>query len=90
MDTISFNKNEFTNVANSCANFCRDLKISSENVEKQVTLVTENWQGQQYENAKLDINTIRNNMASIISNAETISKILNEVSQGFSDLKYKG
>lgn len=90
MSDISFNRTNLANIASDFSIFYQNLKIANSTILNEIANIGSNWSGEEYEKAKVELDSIRTNLERIIENSNSINNVLGTTSEGFNQVKYNG
>jgi len=90
MSDITFNKEKLVEVSNYFSTFNRELSTAKEIVVSEINTIYDNWSGEEFESAKLELDKIITYLDSISSEISQVNSLLSATSDGFNAIKYNG
>ena len=87
-DSISFDKTKLETLVSAVATFDTSVKEANDVIQEQIGIINANWSGEIHDTAKVDLDSVSNNMAIIVENTSQALGILTGVQEGFEGTKY--
>ena len=89
-DTISFNKGNLEEVGNGLSTCKNQMNVCLNTIEEQVKIIRDNWSGEEFEKAKVNLDKIEKNLNAVRNYLTSVSDAYNQVSTNFAGVNYRG
>ncbi len=87
-ENISYDTELLDAFIGECNEFKSEISKTKEAIDNDIKTIDSNWSGAEYEDAKVDLESIKNNFISFQSNISKIILHLTDVSDAFKQAKY--